>query len=238
MDKRAFTLIELLTVIAIIGILAGILIPTVGKVRASARNSKCMANLRQIGVASNLYAAENKTFPTTTANIPWPNRLLPYFSSQTLRLSNNTVSNLYAPIDVVMCPSITIPPPPDAVGFPRSYSANPRIIFSSSAAANANRAPVRPAAIPRPSGVVLFADACQSQSTTGNTGSSLDNLSISDAPTEAKTLLADGPDADGIANSGHLRFRHGGRVQTVFVDGSVQTFGKSVLTNSHFSIAY
>ncbi|MDF3058679.1 MAG: hypothetical protein K0R17_2894 [Rariglobus sp.] len=44
----AFTLTELLTVIAIIGVLAAIIIPTVGKIRESARSSQCSSNLRQI----------------------------------------------------------------------------------------------------------------------------------------------------------------------------------------------
>jgi len=51
-----FTLIELLTVIAIIGILAAILIPTVGRVRESARATQCANNLRQIQMANILYA--------------------------------------------------------------------------------------------------------------------------------------------------------------------------------------
>jgi prepilin-type N-terminal cleavage/methylation domain-containing protein/prepilin-type processing-associated H-X9-DG protein len=57
--RAAFTLIELLTVIAIIGILAAILIPVVGRVRESARSSACVSNLRQISTAFTLYAADN-----------------------------------------------------------------------------------------------------------------------------------------------------------------------------------
>ena len=62
--RNAFTLIELLTVIAIIGILAGILIPVVGRVRESAKNSACLSNLRQIGTAFHLHATDRGgTFP-------------------------------------------------------------------------------------------------------------------------------------------------------------------------------
>ncbi|MDR1283112.1 MAG: prepilin-type N-terminal cleavage/methylation domain-containing protein [Opitutaceae bacterium] len=46
--RRGFTLVELLVVIAIIGILAAIIIPTVGRVRESARTAQCLSNLRQV----------------------------------------------------------------------------------------------------------------------------------------------------------------------------------------------
>lgn len=59
-NLRAFTLIELLTVIAIIGILAAIIIPTVGKVRDSARAATCGSNMRQVGLAVIAYANDNR----------------------------------------------------------------------------------------------------------------------------------------------------------------------------------
>lgn len=58
--KAAFTLIELLTVIAIIGILAAILIPTIGKVRSTAKKAACASNLRQTGTALLAFAMDNK----------------------------------------------------------------------------------------------------------------------------------------------------------------------------------
>jgi len=58
--KNAFTLIELLTVIAIIGILAAIIIPATSKVRGTARAAQCASNLRQIGFGIPLYSQENK----------------------------------------------------------------------------------------------------------------------------------------------------------------------------------
>lgn len=60
--RSAFTLIELLTVIAIIGILAAIIIPTVGSVREKAKSIQCASRIRGWGTAVALYANDRKGF--------------------------------------------------------------------------------------------------------------------------------------------------------------------------------
>lgn len=60
--ERAFTLIELLVVIAIIGILASLLLPVLTLSKEKAKAVACLSNLKQWGVATHIFAADNNDF--------------------------------------------------------------------------------------------------------------------------------------------------------------------------------
>lgn len=88
-QHAAFTLVELLTVIAIIGILAAIILPTVGMVRQKARHAKCTTHMRGFLNAVSLYAVENRGYlplssyrdPSTNETVEVRVTLAPYMFS-------------------------------------------------------------------------------------------------------------------------------------------------------------
>lgn len=63
MNIRAFTMVEMLTVIAIIAVLAAIIFPVAATVREKARQSTTMSNLHQIQVALKMYKLDNRVYP-------------------------------------------------------------------------------------------------------------------------------------------------------------------------------
>ncbi|HWL52055.1 MAG TPA: hypothetical protein VNQ90_06450 [Chthoniobacteraceae bacterium] len=104
--KRAFTLLEALITIGVVGVLVSLLLPVLGKVAEGSLNSKCMTNLRQLGAAGLLYAAEqNGRLPDRGGwgGTTQPHRsLLPYL--------NLPLRNASAPVydvdSVLTCPSV------------------------------------------------------------------------------------------------------------------------------------
>lgn len=84
---RGHTIVEVLTVIAIIGMLVSLLLPALQAARETARRLQCTNNLRQMGTAMHLYHDSSGTFPPgiSSANrMFWSGFLLPYVEQQAL----------------------------------------------------------------------------------------------------------------------------------------------------------
>lgn len=79
-SKRAFTLVELLVVIAVIGILAGLLLPALSTAKGNARKTTCANNLKQIDTAIRLYADDcSDSLPVLPDPNPFPNGVGAYY---------------------------------------------------------------------------------------------------------------------------------------------------------------
>lgn len=123
--QKAFTLVELLVVLAIIGILVGLLLPAIQSAREAARRVSCANNMRQLGLALHLFHDANRAFPasgwTTTGPgnpagkfVGWRPLILPYLEQANAHKLYNFNINWWEdtnlalaaiPFPVFRCPS-------------------------------------------------------------------------------------------------------------------------------------
>lgn len=101
--KCAFTLIELLVVIAIIAILAAILFPVFAQARAKARQTACLSNMKQIGLAIIQYTSDyDGVLPPAEVGIEpqilsWPTLVFPYVKNEDVFVCPSGEEDLFTP---------------------------------------------------------------------------------------------------------------------------------------------
>jgi prepilin-type N-terminal cleavage/methylation domain-containing protein/prepilin-type processing-associated H-X9-DG protein len=116
-ETCGFTLVEVLVVIAIIGLLIALLIPAVQAARSAAQRSSCGNNLHQLGVAMELHHGECKKFPKDGENgYGYGAFLLPYIEEAALYKqikpynAGGTGAGTDADIKIFLCPQNGTPP--------------------------------------------------------------------------------------------------------------------------------
>ncbi len=215
----AFTLIELLTVIAIIGILAAILIPVVSAARESARNADCKSRLRVLNDAANLYALEHNDRIPQGFNTPhwyWWQDVNPYMdvndpvnSSRHQRCPSGWAYEEYGDRQI------------------RAKWANMDYGMRWTGYPLDDRL-VSIAEIREPSRYAMFMDALHSHPPSGTPGSTAIFGSTRFARMWNNVDAAgSGPFSDGSRLIDELVFRHGGKINVVRLDGNVRSFSSS-----------
>jgi prepilin-type processing-associated H-X9-DG protein/prepilin-type N-terminal cleavage/methylation domain-containing protein len=223
----AFTLVELLVVISIIGLLAGLAVPAISRGLGSAKGGACLSNLHQIGVATMAYAADNsfKLPPGgTDGENNWARDVYNYCGgSDAAKGSKKTL---------FICPGCSKSVKTDVVAgqIPLTYSAHKGLMPSGS------NSVVSLSSVARPSEVILAGDGCQ-VAAGGFAGYVIDSPAIFALQTgkggvSMETAISTAPDTDS-GSAGALRYRHAGKVNVVMCDGHAEAIAKGKVLNKH-----
>ena len=211
--QPAFTLIELLVVIAIIAILAAIAMPAYSGMVGSGKSTKCLSNMRQIGVAMLGYTAENNGHFPETSDESWAKYLGAYFPTRN-DLDVGNVKDL-----VFRCPAETKVPPANFAGSVNHYTATPAI----GKAGSVKNGPGTLAAVTNPSQTLLVVDGHLSPNNNSgyNSGSA---CSYSEYKSDCGK--------SDPATTENVAFRHRNTsMNALYVDGHVGTIPWSDRTN-------
>ena len=224
----AFTLVELLVVISIIGLLAGLAVPAINGGLKSAKAGACLSNLHQIGVATMAYAADN-SFKLPPGGVDgennWARDVYNYCGgSDATRASKKTL---------FICPGCVKSVKTDVVAgqIPLTYSGHKGLMPSGSNSA------VVLSSVARPTEVILAGDGCQIVAG-GYAGYVIDSPSIFALQTgkggssSMETPISTSPDSDS-GSQGALRYRHAGKVNVVMCDGHAEAIKKGSVLNKH-----
>jgi prepilin-type processing-associated H-X9-DG protein/prepilin-type N-terminal cleavage/methylation domain-containing protein len=242
---RAVTLVELLTVIAVIGILAAILIPVASSMRQTARAANCTSNLRQIGVAVLVFVGDHKGILPGSGQRPGNNGTNSSASWQDVLNVMVFEANLSAPRPTLQrmgespnagqmyCPSMERFG--TAARYPRAYVINSRVMDHNVV----TNPPVTWGVLlnyqkgypyvrfATPARTVMVLESERSGDGVGPSAP-FDQVVMGDGVTEPSWS----------ANSQSFAFRHKGRLNLVFMDGHVQSFAPAEFARLNNSASF
>lgn len=220
--SQAFTLVELLVVMAIFATMAALLLPAVTNALNVSRRAACASNLRQLTIANHAYAADHGYFVAAAEDVWSGNRVRWHGARSSSSKEFDSASGPLAAYlgsdgNVKECPSFR----PDAKGFESGcggYGYNVRGVGSQSYLLGSyagSKAGMPPDQIVNPAGTVMFTDAAFIQSK--RNGDSIIEYSFA----EAYYHVSDNQPTESSKSIPSIHFRHDDLANVAWVDGHV-----------------